>query len=99
MPQKSPRLTPNALRVLDALLRLPRSAGADIARATGLSSGTLYPMLLRLEDAGWLSSQWEEGSAPELGRPLRRLYQVTAEGASAGSRAANDLKLLVSRLA
>jgi DNA-binding PadR family transcriptional regulator len=56
-------------------------SGADIARATHLASGTLYPTLLRLEQAGWVESRWETGDPRALGRPRRRFYQVTGVGA------------------
>jgi DNA-binding PadR family transcriptional regulator len=55
-------------------------SGADIARVTDLASGTLYPILLRLELAGWLESNWEDGDPRELGRPRRRLYWMTGVG-------------------
>lgn len=68
------------IKVLDALMTGPNSSGADVARSTGLASGTLYPILLRLEDAGWLTSEWEAGDPVTLGRPRKRYYAVTAEG-------------------
>jgi len=47
-------------------------------KATGLKSGTLYPILMRLKDRGFLSSQWE---APQVsGRPPRQSYQLTPKG-------------------
>lgn len=82
MSKKEPRLTGNTFRVLDALITEPDIAGADIARKTGLKTGTLYPILMRLEDAGWLKSVWEEGTASAMGRPRRRLYKVTGVGAA-----------------
>lgn len=54
--------------------------GYDIARETGLASGTLYPILGRLADRGLLATRWEE-PAPE-GRPRRHLYRLTADGAA-----------------
>ena len=99
MADRKPRLTAQTLQVLDALLTWPGSAGADISRHTKLPSGTLYPILLRLEDAGWLSSEWEGGNPPELGRPRRRFYRVTAEGALAARSAAEELRPLIWRLA
>lgn len=57
-----------------------RLSGADIARETKLASGSLYPILSRLEKAGWLSSEWELEEPSTLGRPRRRLYRITAEG-------------------
>ena len=55
---------------------------ADRSGSKGLTShGTLYKALARLEDAGALSSRWEQSTTAEHeGRPRRRLYRVTAEG-------------------
>ncbi len=55
-------------------------SGAEIARSTKLSSGTLYPILLRLEEAEWVESRWETEDPRELGRPRRRFYQATGIG-------------------
>ena len=52
--------------------------GYDLSRETGLKSGTLYPILMRLERQGWLDTSWEEPSTP--GRPARHLYRLTAGG-------------------
>ena len=85
MPQQV-RLTHQSLRVLraflDALGRDVRAelAGADIMRATKLSSGTLYPILLRFEKAGLLESRWESDAPEVLRRPRRRFYRMTAAG-------------------
>jgi DNA-binding PadR family transcriptional regulator len=65
-------------------------SGADIAAASKLKSGTLYPILARLEEAGWLSSRWEAGDPVTLGRPRRRYYRVTAEGAKNVRAVARD---------
>jgi PadR family transcriptional regulator, regulatory protein PadR len=69
--------------VLQALSLNPLTPryGLDISKQTGLASGTIYPLLLRLEKAGWLASAWEEHVDPsEVGRPRRRHYWLTAEG-------------------
>ena len=66
-------------------------SGADIARSTGLASGTLYPILLRLEQAGWVESRWEAGNPHKLGRPRRRLYQITAIGATSARSAFQEM--------
>ena len=55
-------------------------SGAEIAKHAKLASGTLYPILMRLEEAGWLKSRWEAGDPTLLGRPRRRLYRITAKG-------------------
>jgi DNA-binding PadR family transcriptional regulator len=54
--------------------------GYDLSQATGLKSGTLYPLLIRLSDQGWLEARWTE---PEReGRPPRHEYRLTEEGAA-----------------
>ncbi|HEY2717616.1 MAG TPA: PadR family transcriptional regulator [Solirubrobacterales bacterium] len=55
--------------------------GLELAKASGLKPGTIYPALARLESAGWLSSYWEDVDPSEAGRPRRRLYRLTGEGA------------------
>jgi DNA-binding PadR family transcriptional regulator len=58
--------------------------GFDISDATGLPSGTVYPVLRRLEEAGLLRSRWESvETAREEQRPPRRYYTVTGSGAQA----------------
>ena len=96
-----PRITPQVLRVLEFVISSPEKeiSGAMISRATGLPSGTLYPILLRLEGAGWLKSYWEKGDPSELSRPRRRFYCVTAKGAAHAREAAQKLVSVVGRLA
>lgn len=58
--------------------------GFEIMRAAHLPSGTVYPLLRRLEAAGLVESSWEEAEqAHEEGRPPRRYYRATAEGRAA----------------
>ena len=54
--------------------------GAELMKATGLPSGTIYPILLRFESQGLLSSHWENRSPSDLGRPRRRFYRLTGVG-------------------
>ena len=54
--------------------------GLELMRAASLKSGTLYPMLARLERAGWITGAWEDADPRELGRPRRRIYRLTGEG-------------------
>ena len=61
------------------------SYGYELSKVTGLKSGTLYPILGRLHDEGWLENKWEQSS--EQGRPPRHLYRLTAVGSSAARRA------------
>lgn len=61
--------------------------GAEIGTAAGLASGTIHPILARLEGRGWLTSRWEQVDPSAAGRPARRYYRLTADGV-AGARAA-----------
>ena len=60
-------------------------------KMTGLSSGTLYLILLRFERYGLLDSEWEDGDPSKLQRPRRRLYRISKTGAQLASRALGDL--------
>jgi PadR family transcriptional regulator, regulatory protein PadR len=86
-------MTAQTFKVLGILLSRPREeiSGAEVARATKLASGTLYPILLRLEKAGWVESNWETGDPHKLGRPRRRFYRITAEGARGAQFAFQDI--------
>jgi len=55
--------------------------GYDLSRETGLKSGTLYPILVRLSDRGWLETRWE--ASEQEGRPPRHLYRLTGAGLKA----------------
>jgi len=58
--------------------------GFDVLDVTGLQSGTVYPILRRLEDAGLVRSRWEAVQrARDEGRPPRRYYELTGAGAEA----------------
>jgi PadR family transcriptional regulator PadR len=82
------QITTQTLKVLGVLISsADEISGADIARSTGLASGTLYPILARLEKSKWIESTWEEGDPHVLGRPRRRFYKVTALGARAARKA------------
>jgi PadR family transcriptional regulator, regulatory protein PadR len=79
------RLSYSGLRVLKACLdhRGKSLYGYELMQLTGLASGTLYPILMRFEEAGWLASSWEQSDPTQEGRPRRRLYRITAVGRSA----------------
>ena len=80
----APRMTLQVQLVLQALLRVAEAEryGLELRDETGLPSGTIYPIIARLEQAGWLESRWED---PALhiaeGRPRRRYYRLTRDGA------------------
>jgi DNA-binding PadR family transcriptional regulator len=69
--------------VLRALLAEPTRVmyGLQICQAAGLPSGTIHPILARFKELGWLESQWEDISPNEKGRPRRRYYRLTEDGA------------------
>src|SRR3981189_803321 len=66
------RLSPQPLQVLDAFLQTPKdwTYGYDISRNTGLKSGTLYPILMRLAERKLLEASWETA---ETGKPPRHM--------------------------
>ena len=61
--------------------------GYELSRETGIASGTLYPLLMRLADRGYLESRWEPTAA---GRPPRHLYRLTAKGGQFAAQAARS---------
>jgi len=67
------------LRVFLADVSEPRY-GYDLMKAARLPSGTLYPMLARLQDQGLVAAQWEQPREDAAGRPPRKYYQLTGEG-------------------
>jgi DNA-binding PadR family transcriptional regulator len=77
------KLTPPLERVLRVLVADPAAShyGYDLMKAAKLPSGTLYPMLARLQQEGLVDSQWEEQRPEAGGRPPRKYYRLTAEGA------------------
>jgi PadR family transcriptional regulator, regulatory protein PadR len=83
------RLTVQVLLVLQALLRDPGRElyGLELSQETGLLPGTAYPILLRLEDEGWVTSRWEDIDPRAEKRPARRYYRLTATGAVQASAA------------
>jgi PadR family transcriptional regulator len=81
------RISLQTLRALEAFLEQPADelSGADVQKRSGLASGTLYPILLRLESAGWFRSRWESIDPVAAGRPRRRLYRLTPSGLARAS--------------
>jgi PadR family transcriptional regulator, regulatory protein PadR len=95
------RLTQTTLKVLRCFMEQPRQelSGADITRETTVFSGSLYPILLRLEAAGWLNSHWENIDPKEAGRPRRRYYLLTATGQRLANEAFCELGFVGGKLA
>jgi PadR family transcriptional regulator, regulatory protein PadR len=69
--------------------------GYDLMQATGFASGKLYPVLARLQHAGWLIRSPEEVDTSEAGRPARYMYRLSPEGAE---RARQELAALSAQL-
>ena len=69
--------------VLRAMLAEPTQEmyGLQICQEAGLPSGTIHPILARLEGLGWLESRWEDTTPQDEGRPRRRYYRMTQDGA------------------
>ncbi len=76
------RLTIPTARVLSVFLSDVETAryGVDLMEQSGLGSGTIYPILQKLQAAGWVTAAWEDADAAELGRPIRRYYLLTPDG-------------------
>jgi PadR family transcriptional regulator, regulatory protein PadR len=79
MPRK-PNTSRQTRALLAALLERPQTwrHGYDLSKETGLRSGTLYPLLMRLSEQGLLESRWQE--AERSGLPPRHAYKLTAPG-------------------
>jgi len=73
------RLSRQTLAVLEALLVKPAEwhHGYSLSQQTGIPSGTLYPILMRLEKLHWLETRWE--TTPTPGRPPRHLYRLSGD--------------------
>jgi PadR family transcriptional regulator PadR len=83
------RMTGSTLAVLDALVSDPSRElyGLEIAQRAGVASGTLYPILLRLERERWVVGTWESIDESEEGRRRRRYYKLTGHGVVEARRA------------
>ncbi|MGB6021324.1 MAG: PadR family transcriptional regulator [Ornithinimicrobium sp.] len=82
-------MTGTTQAVLETVLADPRADhyGLQIGAKTALPSGTIHPILARLESIGWLVSGWEEVEPAQAGRPKRRYYRLTATGLTGGRAA------------
>ncbi|WP_167396075.1 PadR family transcriptional regulator [Streptomyces bobili] len=77
----TPRLTKPTIGVLEVLLNATTDNppwGFSICRDADLGSGTVYPILDRLTERGWVRG-WDE-TEPHPGRPARRFYELTGTG-------------------
>ena len=77
------RVTPQTLKVLSSLIGATDPIwGLELVRRTGLMTGTVYPILDRLEELGWVRSYWEEPN--DRPGPRRRFYVLTETGMNDG---------------
>jgi DNA-binding PadR family transcriptional regulator len=80
--ERSRRPSAHTLALLAAFIERQRAwqYGYELSQATGLKSGTLYPILMRLSDRGLLESKWQP--SPQPSRPPRHMYRLTAAGST-----------------
>jgi PadR family transcriptional regulator, regulatory protein PadR len=73
-----PRMTIPTQLVLLALLDEPDQEryGLELSESAGLATGTIHPILARLEKTGWVRSRWEQIDPKQQGRPRRRYYRL-----------------------
>lgn len=91
--QHTPVMTLQTRMVLTTFLKDPDAElyGRQVCSVTGLMPGTVYPILKRLKNVGWLAARWEERSATDgRGRPPRRYFQLTADGWVAAREAVQE---------
>ena len=87
-------MTAGVARVVRIFLDEPGTAmyGFELMQRTRFPSGTIYPILARLERAGWITGEQEAPEeASRQGRPARRMYRLTADGAVAAHLALAEL--------
>jgi PadR family transcriptional regulator, regulatory protein PadR len=71
--------------------------GYDLMKETGLLSGTLYPLLMRMAEQGLVEAEWREPA--QLGRPARHAYRLTAAGVTLAREVAGRTAAQASRIA
>lgn len=89
------RLSARGLRVVKAFLEDPAKSwsGAELSKVTRTGSGTMYPLLARLEERGWLRATWEDIDPSEAGRPRRRFYRLSALGQRQARKALDEFQM------
>ena len=79
-----PRMTMVVLDILDAMISAPPDDptwGLKLCEDTGYGTGTVFPALKRMLEAGWITDRWEEPAPAD--RPRRRYYSITGDGRGA----------------
>lgn len=97
MPRKR-NSSPQTIRLLAAFLKDPGTwrYGYDLSQETGLKSGTLYPLLMRLSDQGLLEDEWMKST--KMGRPPRHVYRLTRNGISLATSLLDESPITRGRL-
>ena len=70
--------------------------GLELAEQAGIPIGSIYPILARLETAGWLASDWEKIDEAKEGRRARRYYRLTTLGHGSASEQLRVTRRLLS---
>ena len=88
------KITDNVVQIFNMMLERPGKLwyGLELADAAGIGSATIYQALTRMERAGMLRARWEAKTPSELGRPQRRLYELTPEGVRVGREAVSNYR-------
>lgn len=97
---EEPRVSTDMLKVLGTMLedQIAWHYGLRLAKDAKIAPGTIYPMLARLEKAGWLESKWEKSGPDNEGRPRRRLYRLTGAGEQVASEKLDEIVRLGRRV-
>lgn len=83
------------LRILELFIANDKSSycGSDVMRFLNLPSGTVYPLLTRMTNAGWLNRELENVNPKLVGRPAKRFYQISSTGLKEGKRLISSQKV------
>lgn len=94
------KLSPQTLAVIKYMIDRPKADyyGLELIEATGMPAGTIYPILTRLEEVGWIGGEWESFDRKDKGRRRRRYYVLTATGKKDGKKYLADGIKELSRL-
>ena len=94
------KLSPQTLAVIKYMIDRPKADyyGLELIEATGMPAGTIYPILTRLEEVGWIGGEWESFDRKDKGRRRRRYYVMTAAGKKDGKKYLADGIKELSRL-
>jgi PadR family transcriptional regulator PadR len=99
MDDEASRIPPATQAVLRVLIKdsTVQCFGLELSAVTGLPSGTVHPILARLERLEWIDSAWENADPRQTGRPRRRYYRVNERGLSRARIALADARAPRSR--